>query len=120
MANTLGPRRYYKYVMDTGDEYKYQTDEDLGTAVGAELNDTLPDLPRRFKPRFVWAEGDDDGDTVRKKLICPTTETEAYNSTASTTITIDGTSFKTTGRVGEKQTFGANPDDSGEGGGTTP
>lgn len=108
-GNTLGERRYYRYVDDGGDEFKYLTDEDLGAAMNATLNDTLPDLPRRFKPRYVLAEAVIDGQDVKKKIISPTVDNTAYAANARTTITIDGTAFRTTGRVGEKRTFGANP-----------
>lgn len=113
MSNTLGERRYFSYTSDTGEAYKYLTDEDLGLAVGGELNDTNPDLPRRFRPRGVYVQ---DTDGNRKFLICGTTEAAAYNSNASTTVTIDETEFKTTGRKGEQVSFGANPST----GGTTP
>lgn len=113
MSNTLGPRRYYEYTADNNGKYKYLTDQDLGTAVNATLNDSNPDLPRRFKPRGVYVEAEVDGQTVRKFVICPATSTAAYAATASTTVTIDETEFKTTGRVGERQTFGANPENEG-------
>lgn len=109
MSNTLGERRYYLYTSDAGTAYTYQTDEDLGTAVSAVLNDTNPGLPRRFKPRGVYVEAVVDGNLVRKFLICPKNNAAPYNTNGSTAVEIDGTTFKTTGRVGEKMSFGANP-----------
>lgn len=108
-GNTIGARRYFKYTSDLGDDYKYQTDQDLGDAVGATLDDTLPNLPRRFKPRGVFVEAMIDGRKVRKFLICPTTDNEVYGANASQTVAIDGTNFFTTGRKGEQLTFGINP-----------
>lgn len=106
-GNLLGARKYYAYTLDDGtSQYKYLTDENLGEAVGAVENDALQDLPRRFEPRGVYAE-DDDGN--RKFVICPTVGNATYVATSSTTITIDGTAFKTTGRRGERQSFGRNP-----------
>ena len=105
-GNLLGERRYYAYTSDTGVAYKYQTDEDLGTAIGATLNDTNPDFPKRFKPRGVYCK---DTDGKSKFVICPTTTNSTYSADASTTLEIDGVDFKTTGRVGEKRSFGANP-----------
>lgn len=116
-GNTLGARRYYAYTSDSGQQYKYLTDQNLGEAVGAVLNDTLPDLPRRFKPRGVRVEGDVDGDLVRKFLICPLTTSAPYAAQGSTTVSIDETDFKTTGRRGERATFGANPVEEPAGGG---
>lgn len=105
-GNILGARRYYSYTTDNGDAYKYQTDENLGSAVGATLNDTNPDLPRRFQPRGVYVE---NSTGQRKFVICPTTSTTVYNQNSSTDITIDGTTFSATGRRGERMTFGTNP-----------
>lgn len=113
-GNFLGARRYYKYTTDTGEEFKYQTDANLGEAVAAIQDDTLPDLPRRFYPRYVLCE-DDDGN--KKKVICPGLGTAPYLADHTTVVTIEGVSFKTTGRVGEKRTFGRNPSAAGGGGG---
>lgn len=108
-GNTIGVRRYYKYTSDLGTDYKYQTDADLGEAVGATLDDTLPNLPRRFKPRGVFVETVIDGRKVRKFLICPTTDNEVYGADASQTVAVDGTNFFSTGRKGEMLSFGTNP-----------
>lgn len=113
MSNTLGDRRYFEYISDTDQAFKYLTDEDLGTAVGGTLNDTNPDLPRRFRPRGVYVQ---DADGNRKFLVCGKRTLAAYASNASSTVTIDETEFKTTGRKGEQVSFGANPST----GGTTP
>lgn len=109
MANVLGVRRYYAYTSDTQVVYKYQTDLDLGEAVGAELNDTAPNLPRRFKPRGVYVQAVVDGRTVRKFLICPTTDNEVYAADGSQAIPVAGTNFFSTGRKGEQVSFGQNP-----------
>lgn len=108
MANTLGQRGYYEYTDDVGNQYKYQTDRDLGTAVGATLNATLDDLPRRFRPRGIYVEATVSGRRVRKFVICPTADNEAYAANASQVVTIGGTAFNSTGRRGERVTFGTN------------
>ena len=108
-GNTLGPRSYYRYTADTGDVYKYLTDDTIALAVGAVLDDQAPDLPKRFRPRYVLAQALDSGTLYRKKIVCPTIGTPAYDTDQSTDITIDGLVFSTTGRVGEKQSFGNNP-----------
>lgn len=107
-GNTLGARAYYLYEDDAGNQYKYQTDVDLGEAVGAVLNDTAPDLPRRFEPRGVFVQGIVNDKTVRKFLIVPDVTEGIYASNASQTVIVDSTSFSTTGRKGEKVSFGTN------------
>lgn len=108
MANVLGQRGYYAYTDDSGNQYKYQTDRDLGTAVGAELEAGLDDLPRRFRPRGVYVEATVSGRRVRKFVICPTADNAIYAANASQGVTIAGTVFETTGRRGERVTFGTN------------
>lgn len=105
-GNTLGERSYFAYTSDTGQAFKYLTDDDLGEAVGATPNDTNPDLPRRFKPRGVYVQHPDTGQ--RKFLICPTLANTVYAANASQTVSIDDEDFKTTGRKGEQVSFGAN------------
>ncbi len=109
MSNTLGDRRYFRYVDDTGRQFKYLTDQDLGEAVGALLDDESPDLPRRFRPRGVYCQATVDGKRVRKYVICPTAGNAVYASNVSQGVTIDGTTFSTTGRRGERVSFGSNP-----------
>jgi hypothetical protein len=108
-GNTLGQRRYYLYTSDTGTEYSYLTDIDLGTAAGATLNDENPPFPRRFTPRGVFVENVTSGVKSRKFIICPATDTALYDSDASQSVTIDSLGFNTTGRKGEQASFGANP-----------
>lgn len=108
-GNTLGVRRYYQYTTDGGNTYKYLTDETLGTAMNATLNDTAPNLPKRFKPRGVYIQGTVAGQKVRKFVISPTSDNTTYAAEASTAVTIDGVNFGTTGRKGEQFSFGRNP-----------
>lgn len=108
-GNTLGERRYYRYETDGESAFKYLTDQTLGDAVGATASDALPDLPRRFQPRGVYVEAIVGGTKVRKFLITPTNDNSLYAAEASTTVVIDGITFATTGRRGEKMTYGRNP-----------
>lgn len=108
MSNTLGQRGYYAYTDDSGAQFKYLTDRDLGAAVGATLNATLPDLPRRFRPRGIYVEATVSGRRVRKFVICPTADNEAYAANESQVVTIAGTGFNSTGRRGERVSFGTN------------
>lgn len=110
-GNTLGARKLYVYTADDGTEGVYLTDENLGTAIGAtpatssDPRVTLYGLSKRY----VLAENADG--TLRKKIVVPTNDDTQFLNGG--TLTIDGTSFVITGRVGEKQTFGK----SEEGGG---
>lgn len=108
-GNTLGVRRYYKYTSDSGVEYKYQTDETLGAAMGAELNDQLPYPPQRFKLRRVLMEATVAGQTVKKRVVAPLPTTPSYAAVNSTVVTIDGINYQTTGKVGESASLGRNP-----------
>lgn len=105
-GNLLGERRYYLYTDDIGTAYKFQTDQTLGDAAGNTLNDTNPDLPRRFQPRGVYVE---DAEGNRKFLVVGSRTNGVYASNASQDVPIDGITFKTTGRKGEKVSFGSNP-----------
>lgn len=107
-GNTLGPRRYFRYVTDKNVNYKYQTDLNLGTAAGATLNDTDPNLPRRFEPRYLNLQAEINGEQVRKKLIVPNVTSAAWTDTP-VEVEIDGEIYTTTGRVGERVSFGVNP-----------
>lgn len=108
-GNLLGDRRYFRYVDDLGNQYKYLTDQDLGDAVGATLDDASPDMPRRFEPRGVWIQATVDGKRVRKFMICPTSSNAVYRSNVAQDVTVDSQTFRTTGRKGEVKTFGVNP-----------
>lgn len=108
-GNTLGVRRYYQYTDEGGNNYKVLTDQTLGDAMNGTLNDTNPDLPKRQYPRRVLAQALIGGVLVKKRLIAFTNDNTAYAADGSTNIVIDTVTFKTTGRVGERKTFGANP-----------
>lgn len=112
-GNTLGPRSVYKYTADSGTEYKYLTDDSLAQAAGAELNDSLPDLPPNFRPRIVHCQS---ADGIRKQLIIPDIENDIYSSDVPQNVTIDGKVFRTSGRRGERVTFRVNPPGQGNGG----
>lgn len=107
-GNTLGVRKYFRYTGDSGTDYSYLTDNDLGTAAGATPDDSLPNFPRRFKPRIVYVETTISGVISRKALIVPTTDSTLYAPLTSQIITIEGQVFKTTGRRGEKASFASN------------
>lgn len=105
-GNTLGRRAYFRYTSDAGTAYNILTDIDLGTAGGlVQATDGAPTLPRRFKVRGVYAEATVAGEIVRKFIPCSLLGSNAYNSDVSTSISIDGVNFLTTGRRGESMSF---------------
>jgi hypothetical protein len=109
MSNSLGPKAYYRYTDDNGDNFTYQSDIGLATAVGAVLSDTDPPIPsRRFKPRVVLCQFRDGDNLLRKELIVPDPTSALYTANVSQTVIIEGTSFATTGRRGEQLSFGTN------------
>lgn len=108
----LGARSNHIYTSDGGQEYVLTTDATLG----AIANNGLPlattangaNAPRRpvgLRPRYVLWQGTLNGRTVRKKIICGTTDAALFAAVSSQALTIDGTAGFTTGKVGERVTF---------------
>jgi hypothetical protein len=67
----LGKRHWYRYNLDDGTSYKIQMLDYLAEAAGLELNDSAPDLPNGYEPRFVWLQEANPKSRrpIRKKLI---------------------------------------------------
>jgi len=114
--NRLGSKTDYVYTSDSGDTYSVSTDDDLavaGLGAGAAAPvaydpdsppaNFLGPLPRRTKPRVVFAQA--DSDRARKDLIAFDPTADLYATTARQAVTIDGEDGETTGRRGEKFTF---------------
>ena len=107
-----GTRSKYVYTTDTDDEYILELDDTLATLSPgltafnpASPGDATP-APRRFKPRGVHWQGTAAGfEKKRKFIICGKTDDALYDTTTSSTLTIDGAAGKTTGRRGETLTF---------------
>jgi hypothetical protein len=108
VGNTLGVRKWFKYTSDAGTDYSYLTDLDLGTAAGATQDATLPNFPRRFKPRVVFLQATIGGKVSTKSLIIPTNTSAIYTPVTTQNVTIDTTAFATTGRKGEQVSFPSN------------
>lgn len=106
-GQTLGPKRYFRYDNDKGTPYKLLLDQTLGELGGLTEDDQGPTPPLRFKPRVAFVEAVVNGVKVRKEIVCALDST-IYTSTP-VTVTIDGVAFKTTGRRGERLSFGVNP-----------
>lgn len=108
-GNILGGRSWYAYTGDSGESYSIQMDDSLAEAVGAVLNDSNPAPPKRLEPRVVHCETVVTGGLLkRKSVIVPTPDGAEYATDTTTTITIDGLAFQTTGRTGERLTFPVN------------
>lgn len=107
MGNLLGPRGWYQYTADNGNQYSYLTDRDLATAVGATLSDDNQTLPRGLRPRGVYCQ---DADGNRKFVTVPATSSAVWTADGSTTLTIAGTNFVVTGKRGERVRIPNNAD----------
>lgn len=105
-GNTLGPRGKYAYTSDTGEVYNITTDVDLATAGGltASTSGTGSAKPTSLSLRRVFCQATIGGKIVRKALVV-NADSALYDTDASSTVTIDGTSFTTTGRKGESLSF---------------
>lgn len=113
MAQRLGPRSYYTYTSDSGTEYSLLVDDTSATIPGTGLvletsGSTSSPAPRRFKPRGVFWESNTIG-LSGKFIICGTISGALYSTDSSTTVTVDGEAGRTTGRKGEKVSYGGNP-----------
>ena len=109
-GNILGRRSYYLYTSDTGDEFSILTDDSLAEAVGLVLNADNPAPPRRFQPRVLHVEFNSDAGLKRKSLVIGDASQANYSSNTTSTVTIDGDNYQTTGRRGETLSFPRNAD----------
>lgn len=105
-----GIRKSYEYTSDLGIKYLLTLDETLGSIAGTGLTEattetTADNAPGRFEPRVVYWQGTLGTRTVRKQIVCGTSDGTLYNSNKSQALTIDGTAGVTTGRKGEKISF---------------
>lgn len=105
-GNTLGPRAKVQYTSDTGDIYNITTDADLAAASGlpVAVQGTGSAKPTGFNLRGVYAQATIAGRLVRKFIPCDADAT-FYATNNSSNLTIDGTTFVTTGRKGESLSF---------------
>lgn len=110
-----GTRATYIYVSDSNASYLLTLDTTLGDIAGTGLtrattgNSTgSTPAPKRFQPRCVYWQGDLGGKTKRKRIVCNRDGT-LFATAAPATVNIDGVSGSTTGRRGEKFTFGSLP-----------
>lgn len=114
--NRLGGKETYVYISDDGNTYALTTDTDLAIS-GLGAADAAPvvfdpdaepanfrgPIPKRFRPRVVFAEADDDG--ARKELVAFDPTADLYQTSSRAAVEIDGQTGVTTGRRGEKLTF---------------
>lgn len=103
----LGKRDKFTYIDDAGVKIKLILDETLGTAPGNGLTttttaDNATNKPLKFKPRVVFVQRTAaDGRIIRKEIVCNANST-LYKSNVEQNVTIDGSSYQTKGRRGEK------------------
>lgn len=117
-GNTLGPREKFLYTTDSGVQIRLNTDKDLGQAGGLTQATAGQGAtkPLGMTPRGVWCQrsvtqapdgaGTGEGTSrIQRKFIPCGAESALYKSDTPQNVTIDGATFITTGRVGEKQRF---------------
>lgn len=109
-----GARASYIYATDAGNEYLLTLDTTLATLAGTGLvaattanAENATPAPKRFKPRIVQWQGTLNNKIVRKRIVCGTVDAELYADTTAAGLTIDGVQGTTTGRRGEKLTYGS-------------
>lgn len=103
-GNRLGPRGVFAYTSDTGEVYALRLDVSLAEAAGLALaTSSAKSKPTGFRPRFVWAESNGTP-KARRKIVCNTGST-IFEADGSSSVTIDGEPFTTTGRIGERFSF---------------
>jgi hypothetical protein len=114
-GNLLGNRAKYVYKADDNKNYSVITDESLaaaGTGAAAaapsEFDAANPPanyggrFPRGATVRVVFVE---DSAGNRKALTCFDPTSSLYQTNLAKEVEIDGTTFTSTGRRGEKMTF---------------
>jgi hypothetical protein len=105
----LGQRHWYKYTSDNLKDYKIQMLDYLATAAGLELDDSLPEYPRRWKPRYVWVQAIENTETrnpARKKLIIQMADIQRFRGGA--TVEVAGVKMRVMGFYGEYRYCGRN------------
>lgn len=106
----LGAKKKYKYTMDDGTDIRLTLDETLGAIAGTGLAevttaDNVQNKPTNFVPRRTYVQAiDADGKVARKGIVCQA-DGALYASNVEQNVTIDGETFQSTGRVGEKYSF---------------
>ena len=106
----LGKKVKYKYTMDDGTDIRLKVDETLGSLAGTGLSpvaagDILQNKPSNFKPRAVYVQSvNAAGELARKRIIC-NPEGTLYKNNSEQSVTIDGETFQSTGRIGESYSF---------------
>jgi hypothetical protein len=105
-GHTLGGKVKVQYVADNAATYILSVSPDLIAAnSGAVLGTTGTPSPKGFKPRAVFAHATIAGELVKKRLIAFTASSGLYATSVAQPVVIDGETFTTTGRLGERQRF---------------
>lgn len=111
VGNRLGPRSFFTYTTDNGEEFKILQDESVANAVGnTAAGSSLPRLATSgtipVECRYILLQGVSDT-SIKKKVIIGDSDNALFNSLNSQQVTINNVAFTTTGRVGEKASWGA-------------
>ena len=104
-GHTLGVRASALYIDDAGNSFSITTALAFIIATNDSVDATNPSLPKRFQPRGVWCQRKDGATVFRKFVPVGTPGNPIYSGNARQQIEIDGQTFVTTGRVGERVSF---------------
>lgn len=108
-----GARSRFRYTADDARVFVLRLDSTLGglantglTAFDPAAPGNAQNKPLRFKPRGVYWQGVLSGRIVRKFIVCGTTTAGLYAATGPQAVEIDQVNGTTTGRRGEKLSYG--------------
>jgi hypothetical protein len=106
----LGVRDKYTYTMDDGEKVRLVLDKTLGDVADNGLTtstttDGAGNKPLNFTPRIVFIQRTTaTGRTIRKQIVC-NADSDLYTKKTVSEVTVNGDSYQTTGRRGEKLSF---------------
>jgi len=108
VGNVLGKRATFVYTTDGNEEVVFTQDRSVGLAVGNVLATTAQRPTsvngRYLRGRYLLVQGKTDP-SLKKRITVGKIDNSAFAAEGSTEITINGTVFVTTGRVGEAVSF---------------
>jgi hypothetical protein len=104
-----GPRGLYEYISDDGTTYRVKLDASNASVVGGvAAAGTEPDLPKRYRPRYILAQHPTSGQ--QRKLVCPDPANALWTANGGSGSLVDTsvhpsvmTTYGLKGRVGEKR-----------------
>ncbi len=106
-----GQSRWYRYTSGDGNDYRVKVLDYLAEAVGLELNDSLPNLPKTITPRSFWVQATnpnpETGIKSRYKLIVQVSDLPKFGT--HTLMEIKGIQVIVTSYRGESRRLAQKP-----------